>query len=115
MGKSKKMNPVFIVALCITLFVVVWGIVDPEGLGVGASNVFDFLIAKFGWLYVSVMSLLLLFCVIIAFSRFGKIKLGDPDSKPEFSNFSWLAMLFSGSMGIGLVFYSVGEPLSDTR
>ncbi|MDD2206775.1 MAG: BCCT family transporter [Aminobacterium sp.] len=111
MGKSKKMNPVFIVALCITLFVVVWGIVDPEGLGVGASNVFDFLIAKFGWLYVSVMSLLLLFCVIIAFSRFGKIKLGDPDSKPEFSNFSWLAMLFSGSMGIGLVFYSVGEPL----
>ena len=44
------------------------------------------------------------------FSRFGRIKLGDDDSKPEFSTFSWFAMLFSAGVGIGLLFFSIAEP-----
>lgn len=111
MENSNKTNSVFLVALMLTLGVVGWGIVSPQNLGELAGNAFAFLIEKFGWLYIGVMSAMLVFCIVVAFSKFGRIKLGPPDSKPEFSNFSWLAMLFSGSMGIGLVFYSVGEPL----
>lgn len=111
MSQKKGFNPVFIIALLITLGIVGWGSISPDQLGVMAGKAFTFLIQKFGWLYVAAMTTMLVFCIVIAFSRFGRVKLGDPDSKPEFSNFSWLAMLFSGSMGIGLVFYSVGEPL----
>ena len=56
---------------------------------------------------------MLLFAIYIAVSRYGKIKLGLDDDKPEFTNFQWFTMLFGGGMGIGLVFYSVAEPIMD--
>src|SRR5699024_4568531 len=52
------------------------------------------------------------FMIYIAFSKFGKIKLGKDDDEPEYSTFSWIAMLFSAGMGIGLVFWGVAEPVS---
>ena len=51
------------------------------------------------------------FCIWLFFSKFRNIKLGDDNSKPEFSNISWFAMLFSAGIGIGLVFWGVSEPL----
>ena len=54
---------------------------------------------------------MLFVCFYLMFSRFGGIKLGDDDSKPEFSNFSWFAMLFSAGVGIGLLFFGIAEPL----
>ena len=63
------------------------------------------------WYYVSVMVVMLFVCLYLMFSRFGRIKLGDDDSKPEFSNFSWFAMLFSAGIGIGLLFFGVAEPI----
>ena len=65
----------------------------------------------FGWLYVGTMSGFLLFALWLAFGRFGSLRLGADDSKPEFSRLSWFAMLFSAGMGIGLLFYSVAEPI----
>jgi len=52
------------------------------------------------------------FCIFIAFSKYGKIKLGPDDSKPEYNTISWFAMLFGAGMGVGLVFWGVAEPLS---
>ncbi len=63
------------------------------------------------WYYISALVILLFVCFYLMFSRFGKIRLGDDDSRPEFSNFSWLAMLFSAGVGIGLLFFGIAEPM----
>src|SRR5699024_8893539 len=66
----------------------------------------------FGWYYMLLYTVILGFCVFLLFSPIGKLKLGKPTDKPEFHTVSWLAMLFSAGMGIGLVFYGSSEPIS---
>jgi len=66
---------------------------------------------RFGWLYVAAMTGFLVFAVVLAFGKAGHVKLGQPDEKPEFSRPAWFAMLFSAGMGIGLLFWSVAEPV----
>ncbi|UWQ81624.1 BCCT family transporter (plasmid) [Leisingera sp. S132] len=61
--------------------------------------------------YITLFSIGLLVCFWLMFSRFGKIRLGDDDSRPEFSNFSWFSMLFSAGIGIGILFFGVAEPI----
>ena len=63
------------------------------------------------WYYVSALVIMFFVCLYLMCSRHGAIKLGDDDSKPEFSNFSWFAMLFSAGVGIGLLFFSIAEPM----
>ena len=65
----------------------------------------------FGWLYVATLSAFLAFSLWLGLGRFGKIKLGQDDEKPEFNRLTWFSMLFSAGMGIGLVFWSVAEPI----
>jgi choline/glycine/proline betaine transport protein len=64
-----------------------------------------------GWLLVLVANVFILASVYFAFSRFGRIRIGGSDAKPEFSTPAWFAMLLSAGMGIGLMFWSVGEPI----
>ncbi|GAA6210206.1 BCCT family transporter [Cognatishimia sp. WU-CL00825] len=61
--------------------------------------------------YITLFSVGLFVCLWLMFSRHGKIRLGDDDSRPEFSNFSWFAMLFSAGIGIGILFFGVAEPI----
>ena len=63
------------------------------------------------WYYISAVTVMLFVCFYLMFSRFGNIRLGDDDSRPEFKNFSWFAMLFSAGVGIGLLFFSIAEPI----
>lgn len=63
------------------------------------------------WYYISAVCVMLFVCLYLMFSKYGKIKLGDDDSKPEFGYFSWFAMLFSAGVGIGLLFWSIAEPI----
>jgi choline/glycine/proline betaine transport protein len=63
------------------------------------------------WYYITALIIMLFVCFYLMFSRHGKVKLGDDDSKPEFSNFSWFAMLFSAGVGIGLLFFGIAEPM----
>ncbi len=65
-----------------------------------------------GWWYVLVITGFVVFAIYCGASRIGTIRLGEDDERPEFSFVAWLAMLFSAGMGIGLVFYSVAEPLT---
>ena len=67
--------------------------------------------ASLSWYYIVVVMGMVLFCLIMMFSRFGSIRLGDDDSRPEFGNFSWFAMLFSAGVGIGILFFGVAEPI----
>ena len=63
------------------------------------------------WYYISAVAAMLFVCLYLMLSRFGNVRLGDDDSKPEFSNFSWFAMLFSAGVGIGLLFFGIAEPM----
>ncbi len=80
-----------------------------------ASNLFNstqsFIANNFGWLIILSANGFLIFCIWIAISKFGEIRLGGTDAKPEFNFINWIAMLFSAGLGIGLLFYSVAEPV----
>jgi glycine betaine transporter len=85
--------------------------VDPDGTKRLAQQALDSTTNNFGWLYLLTSSGFVLFTLGLAFSRFGSIRLGPDDGPPEFSFSSWLAMIFSGGMGVGLVFWGVAEPM----
>jgi choline/glycine/proline betaine transport protein len=70
-----------------------------------------FVTANAGWFLILTVSSALVFILYLNFSRFGKIRLGGPDTEPDFSRWGWFAMLFSAGMGIGLIFWSVAEPI----
>lgn len=109
--KAKSFNPVLIISAAIVGAFVIFGAIAPATLKAGADWLFSFLTVKFGWLYLITVFVLLLFAIAVGISKFGKIKLGKDEDKPEYSNFKWFTMLFGGGMGIGLVFYSVAEPI----
>lgn len=104
-------KPVFVSASLIALGLIVMGAWRTELVAGFFKEVQSILIENFSWFYVLMMTGFLVVVLLFAFSRYGRIKLGDDNSKPDFSYFSWLAMLFSAGMGIGLLFYGVAEPL----
>jgi choline/glycine/proline betaine transport protein len=71
----------------------------------------DGIARRFGWFFILSVQGFLLLCVYLAASRFGRIRIGGADARPEFSSLSWFAMLFAAGMGIGLMFWSVAEPV----
>ncbi|TVQ55543.1 MAG: BCCT family transporter [Phycisphaerales bacterium] len=95
----------------ITLFVL-FGAIFTEAVGAAFSHLQSFIVSAFGWFYVLAAVCFLVFVLCLMFSSFGRIRLGRDDERPEYSFFTWFAMLFSAGMGIGLIFYSVAEPIS---
>ena len=85
------------------------------GIGKPVEEIFqrmsNSMTTHFGWLLVFAVNAFLIFCIYLAASKFGGIRLGGKDARPEFSLFAWFAMLFSAGMGIGLLFFSVAEPV----
>lgn len=103
---------VLVITIIIVAVFALLGAFAPEQLAASAERAYHFSIANFGWFYLLATLFFLLFALYLAFSRFGGIRLGDDDDEPEYSTISWLSMLFSAGMGIGLVFWGVAEPLS---
>lgn len=103
---------VFYIAVAIILLFVLWGALAPDQLGAATQAMLGFASEKFGWFYLIATFAFLIFSVYLAFSRYGKIRLGSDDDEPEYSTTSWFAMLFSAGMGIGLVFWGVAEPIN---
>ncbi|MER6097703.1 BCCT family transporter [Streptomyces sp. NPDC001728] len=91
--------------------VVAWAALGEDSFDSASSAALRWVLANFAWLFVVAADTFLVLCVAIALSRFGRIRLGPDDSEPEFTNLAWIAMMFSAGMGIGLMFYGVGEPL----
>ncbi len=102
---------VLYVSLLLTFLFVIWGAAFPANLDLVAGSALNFLTTNFGWLYLVAVFFVLIFVIGLAFSPYGKIKLGKDDEKPEFSTPAWFAMLFTTGMGIGLVFWSIAEPM----
>ena len=109
---KKKINVVFSISLLLTLAVVVFAIGFSELFQQFTNRVFSLLTDNFSWLYLSAMFLFVIINLMIACSKYGKIKLGADDAKPEYSTASWFAMLFCAGMGVGLVFWGISEPIS---
>ncbi len=109
---TKKSNSVYIISLIITAIIAVWSIFFKDSFTSLSDKIFSILTVDFGWSYLVSMTAFVGFCIFIAFSKYGKIKLGPDDSKPEYNTISWFAMLFGAGMGVGLVFWGVAEPLS---
>lgn len=107
-----KENLVYLSSIVFAVIVLICGVFFREDLESGVNSVYAVLIDKFSWVYCGLMLIFFLFCIWIAFSKFKDVKLGDDDSKPEFSNLTWFCMLFSAGIGIGLVFWGVAEPLT---
>ena len=100
------------VAVGLLLAVVLWGSVFTESLAGAGDAALGWVVGGFGWLFVVAADFFLVLAVVLAVSRFGRIRLGKDDDVPEFSNLAWTAMMFSSGMGIGLMFYGVAEPMT---
>ncbi|MGY1437298.1 BCCT family transporter [Streptomyces reniochalinae] len=103
---------VFGVTALLTLIFVVWGAVATDSLGDVSKTMLDWTMHNGGWAFVLAATGFVIFSLWLAFSRYGKITLGKEGEQPEFKTVSWIAMMFSAGMGIGLMFYGVSEPLS---
>ena len=97
-------------SIAIVIFVV-GSLVFQEGATKLFGDVRVWLTTNLDWLFMITVNLVCLFCLIVAFSPLGKIRLGGADAKPEYSNITWLAMLFAAGIGIGLLFFGVAEPM----
>ncbi|MEV1292551.1 BCCT family transporter [Pseudonocardia sp. NPDC049635] len=111
-GRSRTDWTIFGIGAALALLFVVWGIVSPASLGSTAQTMLDGLMRGGGWGFVLAATAFVAFALFLAFSRFGRIKLGTDVEQPEFRTVSWIAMMFSAGMGIGLMFFGVNEPLS---
>ncbi|MDY6819527.1 MAG: BCCT family transporter [Halobacteriales archaeon] len=102
---------VFPIALVIIALFVAVTILLGEQASAAYTAVFNFINSTFGWFYILAVNLFIITIVYFAFSKYGNIKIGGVQAEKEFSDFSWMAMLFSAGMGIGLMFFSVAEPI----
>ncbi len=91
---------------------VVFGLSDSEGLGNAATAGVRWVTVNTGWLFSALTVAVFIFMLVVGFSSKGRIRLGTDTEKPEFSTFSWVAMMFSAGMGIGLLFFGPYEPLT---
>ncbi len=102
---------VFGVTAALTLAFVLWGALATDSLESVSTKLLNGLIHNGGWAFILAASAFVVFALWLAISRYGKITLGDEGEEPEFKTVSWVAMMFSAGMGIGLMFYGVSEPL----
>lgn len=110
-GKTGIDRMVFFGSALLVLPFVLLGLFFPHLLDTGGKAALNWITDIWGWLYLLSVNVFVVAGLAIALSPLGSIRLGRDDEKPEYSWLSWFAMLFSAGMGIGLVFWSVAEPL----
>lgn len=99
-------------SLALITLIGILGVLDPDGVVAVSNVIVDQFFQSRGWFVMLSASGMLVLCIVLAASRFGDIRLGSDDERPEFSMVSWLTMLFAAGMGVGLLFYAVAEPLT---
>ncbi|KQS64078.1 transporter [Rhizobium sp. Leaf371] len=104
--------PVFFGSVAIILTFVAVGALVPAQAEALFGALQSWILTSFGWLYLLAVGIFLFGILILAFGRYGDLKLGPDDSQPEFRYLSWIAMLFAAGMGIGLMYFAVGEPMT---
>lgn len=105
-------QPVFLASVAVILALVFAGASAPRAFQAQASAALGWVTTHFGWFYLASVFGFVVVLVYLAFSKYGEIRLGEPDSTPEFGYISWIAMLLAAGFGVGLVFYGVAEPMT---
>ena len=107
-----NLNPVVSIssAALIILFSV-YALLNLEQANQLFEQMYDFIVTHLDWVFIISSNFFVLACLYLALTRLGQVRIGGVDCKPEFSNFAWYSMLISAGMGIGLMFWAVGEPL----
>lgn len=108
----KKTTSVFTISIIVALAFILWGVVLPDNLDHVTGLIQGFLTNQLGWFYLLAATFFVGFSIYLIFSPYGRIKLGKPDEKPQYSFLTWFAFLFTAGMGIGLVFWGAAEPIS---
>ncbi|MGO2278486.1 MULTISPECIES: BCCT family transporter [unclassified Psychrobacter] len=104
-------KPVFITSSLLIIGFIIFGALFTETAGALFSFLQGFITDKFGWLFIILVNVALALCIYLAMSRYGDIRLGAQTETPQYSLFSWIGMLFSAGIGIGLVYWGTAEPL----
>ncbi|MFI3207265.1 MAG: BCCT family transporter [Clostridia bacterium] len=103
---------IFIPSVAIALIAILAMLLIPEQAKIVIDEIFQFLTYDLGWIYLIVVPVLFIFSLWIAFSKYGKIKLGEENEKKEYSDWSWTAMLFAAGMSISVVLLGFVEPIN---
>ncbi len=107
-----KQNPVFLLALAVCVPVGLWGVLDPDRMAGAVLGFTTWFMVGASWWWLTLCSAFVIFAAVLALGPWGRIRLGADDDRPEFSTVSWIAMLFAGGMGAGLLFWGVAEPVT---
>lgn len=105
-------KPLFFITAILIVAFIIWGVITPDSVASASSSAFGWAITNAGWLLNITMMLAIVTMAYIGCSRLGRIKLGTDDEEPEFSYFSWVAMMLGAGIGVGIFFYGPSEPLS---
>ncbi len=111
-GLEIYLTPVFVISGITIILFITGSLIFQEQATTLFGNVRVWLTTNLDWLFMSTANLVFLFCLFVALSPLGKIRLGGTDAKPEYSYLTWLAMLFAAGVGIGLLFFGVSEPVT---
>ncbi len=112
LGPFPRVNkPVFITSCILIVGFIIFGAFFTETAGALFSFLQSFITTNFGWFFILLMNVALLFCIYLIASRYGDIRLGKQTERPQYSLVSWIGMLFSAGIGIGLVYWGTAEPL----
>ena len=104
-------KPVFLISAILIVVFILFGALFNEQAEVVFNEAKAFVSLRFGWFFIVVVNLALLMSVYLIFSRYGDIRLGHQIEKPEYNLVSWIGMLFSAGIGIGLLYWGTAEPL----
>ncbi|WP_438950451.1 BCCT family transporter [Psychrobacter submarinus] len=112
LGPFPRVNkPVFITSSILIIGFIIFGAFFTETAGALFSYLQSFITTNFGWFFILLMNVALVFCIYLIASRYGDIRLGQQTERPQYSLGSWIGMLFSAGIGIGLVYWGTAEPL----
>ena len=111
-GLEIYLTPVFIISSIAIVAFIIGSLIFQEGATKLFGGLRVWLTTNLDWLFMGATNLVFLFCLVVAISPLGKVRLGGADAKPEYSYLTWLAMLFAAGVGIGLLFFGVSEPVT---
>ena len=110
--RSNRVGKVFVCSVATVIAFMLWATITPDALADLMTRAMTAVSTGFGWIYLVVPFAAIALLVWFAASRFGRLRLGPQDSRPEYRTITWLAMILAAVMGIGLVSYGVAEPMS---
>lgn len=112
--KNSKLNPpVFFGAAAIIVAFTLWAWLAPETAYTTLEAAFLWIGENLGWYYILTAGIVVLFVLIVAFSRVGRTKMGPDHSSPKYNLFTWTAMLFAAGIGVDLMFFAISGPATN--